>query len=165
MAITDKPEITWYLQMLSPEELIPKALLPETRLLRLEIPLPSLNCFFYREVGKLWQWTDRLNWSEEEWRNWAESEKVQTWILYLSGTPAGYFELEDQEGDIEIAYFGLLPNFLGKGLGGGFLSAAIEKAWSLGAARVWVHTCSHDHPNALNNYKHRGFRIYRQSLD
>ena len=85
---TDKPEITWYLQMLSPEELRPKALLPETQLVRLEIPLPALNRFFYLEVGKLWQWTDRLNWSEEEWRNWAEREKIQTWMLYLRGTPA-----------------------------------------------------------------------------
>ena len=67
---TDKHEITWYLQMLSPEELRPKALLPETQLVRPEIPLPALSRFFYQEVGKLWQWTDRLNWSEEEWRKW-----------------------------------------------------------------------------------------------
>ena len=162
---TDKPELTWYLQMLSPEELRPKALLPETQLVRLEIPLPALNRFFYLEVGKLWQWTDRLNWSEEEWRNWAEREKIQTWMLYLSGTPAGYFELDDQDGDVEIAYFGLLPQFLGKGLGGGFLTTAVEKAWEMGAARVWVHTCSLDHPNALKNYQARGFQIYRESLD
>ena len=162
---TDKPEITWYLQMLSPEELRPKALLPETQLVRFEIPLPALNRFFYHEVGQLWQWTDRLNWSEEEWRNWVERENVQTWMLHLRGTPAGYFELDDQDGDVEIAYFGLLPQFLGKGLGGGFLTAAVEKAWEMGAARVWVHTCSLDHPNALKNYQARGFQIYRESLD
>ena len=84
---------------------------------------------------------------------------------YLRGTPAGYFELDDQDGDVEIAYFGLLPQFLGKGLGGGFLTAAVEKAWEMGAARVWVHTCSLDHPNALKNYQARGFQIYRESLD
>ena len=66
----NKTETTWHLQMLSPEELRPKALLSETQLVRLEIPFPALNRFFYQEVGKLWQWTDRLNWSEEEWRNW-----------------------------------------------------------------------------------------------
>ena len=162
---TDKPEITWYLQMLSPEELRPKALLPETQLVRFEIPLPALNRFFYHEVGQLWQWTDRLNWSEEEWRNWVERENVQTWMLHLRGTPAGYFELDDQDGDVEIAYFGLLPQFLGKGLGGGFLTAAVEKAWEMGAGRVWVHTCSLDHPNALKNYQARGFQIYSESLD
>ena len=162
---TDKTEITWHLQMLSSEELRPKTLLPETQLVRLEIPLPDLNRFFYQEVGKLWQWTDRLNWSEEEWRKWVERENVQTWMLLLRGTPAGYFELDNQDGDVEIAYFGLLPQFLGKGLGGGFLPAAVEKAWEMGAARVWVHTCSFDHPNALKNYQARGFQIYRERLD
>ena len=162
---TDKTEITWHLQMLSPEEIRPKILLPETQLVRLEIPFPALNRFFYKEVGKLWQWTDRLNWSEEEWRNWVERENAQTWMLLLRGTPAGYFELDDQDGNVEVAYFGLLPQFLGKGLGGGFLTAAVEKAWEMGAARVWVHTCSFDHPNALKNYQARGFQIYRESLD
>jgi len=161
---TDKFEITWHLQMLSQEELKPKVLLSETRLDRLEIPFPALNRFFYKEVGKLWEWTDRLNWSEEEWCNWVEQENVQTWMLHLRGTPAGYFELDDRDGDIEIAYFGLIPQFLGKGLGGGFLTAAVKKAWEMGAARVWVHTCSLDHPNALNNYQARGFQIYRESV-
>ena len=162
---TDKTEITWHLQMLSPEELRPKALLLETQLVRLEFPFPALNRFFYQEVGKLWQWTDRLNWSEEEWRNSVEREKAQTWMLLFRGTPSGYFELDDQDGNVELAYFGLLPQFLGKGLGSGFLTAAVEKAWEMGAARVWVHTCSLDHPNALKNYQARGFQIYRESLD
>jgi len=162
---TDKIEITWYLQMLSPKEIRPKILLPETQLVRLEIPFPALNRFFYKEVGKLWQWTDRLNWSEEEWRIWVGRENAQTWMLLLRGTPAGYFELDDQDGNVEVAYFGLLPQFLGKGLGGGFLTAAVEKAWEMGAARVWVHTCSFDHPNALKNYQARGFQIFRESLD
>ena len=104
---TYKTEKTWHLQMLRPEELRPKTLLPETQLVRLEIPLPDLNRFFYQEVGKLWQWTDRLNWSEEEWLKWFERENVQTWMLLLRGTPAGYFELDNQDGDVEIAYFGL----------------------------------------------------------
>ena len=162
---TYKTEKTWHLQMLRPEELRPKPLLPETQLVRLEIHFPALNRFFYQEVGKLWQWTDRLNWSEEEWRKWFERENVQTWMLLLRGTPAGYFELDNQDGDVEIAYFGLLPQFLGKGLGGGFLTAAVEKAWEMGAVSVWVHTCSFDHPNALKNYQARGFQIYRESLD
>ena len=162
---TDKTEITLYLQMLGQEELRPKPLLSETQLVRLEIPFPASNRFFYLQVGKLWQWTDRLNWSEEEWCNWVELEKVQTWMLLFKGTPAGYFELDDQDGDVEIAYFGMLPQFLGKGLGGGFLTAAAEKAWEMGAVRVWVHTCSLDHPNALKNYQARGFQIYRESLD
>ena len=161
----NKTEITWHLQMLSPEEIRPKTLLPETQLVRLEIRFPALNRFFYKEVGKLWQQTERLNSSEEEWRNWVERENAQTWMLLLRGTPAGYFELDDQDGNVEVAYFGLLPQFLGKGLGGGFLTVAVEKAWEMGAARVCGHTCSFDHPNALKNYQARGFQIYRESLD
>ena len=155
----------WHLEMLDPEELSPKALLPETQLVKLEIPLPALNRFFYQEVGKLWHWKDRLKWSEEEWRNWVECETLQTWMLNYRGTPAGYFELDAQNGDVEIAYFGLLPEFLGKGLGGSFLSAAIEKAWEMGAERVWVHTCILDHPHALNNYQSRGLKIFRVSQE
>ena len=81
-------------------------------------------------------------------------------MLLFKGTPAGYFELNTKNKDVEIAHFGLLPIFIGKGLGGGFLSVAIEKAWELKIKRIWVHTSSFDHPNALKNYLHRGFKIY-----
>ena len=111
----------------------------------------------------LWHWTDRLSWSEEQWRNWVERKALQTWMLLFHGTPAGYFELEAQDKAVELSYFGLLPPFLDKGLGGGLLSAAVEKAWEMETKRVWVHTCSLDHPYALKNYKARGFQIYRET--
>jgi len=82
-------------------------------------------------------------------------------VAYVSGTPAGYFELEMQAGgNVEIVYFGLLPQFIGRGLGGALLTATVERAWALGAHRVWVHTCSLDHPNALPGYQARGFRVF-----
>jgi GNAT superfamily N-acetyltransferase len=74
----------------------------------------------------------------------------------------GYFELEQQtQGNVEVAYFGLLPQFVGKGLGGQLLTAAVSRAWELGARRVWVHTCDLDHPRALENYQARGFRVFK----
>jgi GNAT superfamily N-acetyltransferase len=86
---------------------------------------------------------------------------VETWVAYLAGTPAGYFELEAQaEGNVEITYFGLLPQFIGRGLGGPLLTATVERAWAMGARRVWVHTCSLDHPSALPGYQARGFRVF-----
>ncbi len=160
---TDEPETIWNLEMLHPEELCAKALPPKTQLIRQEIPLPTMNRFFYNEVGMLWHWTDRLSWSEEQWRNWVEREALQTWMLLFQGTPAGYFELEAQDKAVELSFFGLLPPFLDKGLGGGLLSAAVEKAWEMETKRVWVHTCSLDHPYALKNYKARGFQIYRKT--
>ena len=86
-----EPETIWHPEMLHPEELCARVLPPETQLVKQEIPLPDLSRFFYLEVGKLWQWTDRLLWTEEQWRNWVEREALQTWMLLFHGTPAGNF--------------------------------------------------------------------------
>jgi GNAT superfamily N-acetyltransferase len=127
---------------------------------------PAYNRFLYAEVGRNWQWTDKLGWSEQEWRAWVCRDELETWVLYEQGTPAGYFELERQAGgDVEIAYFGLLPDYIGRGLGGYLLSECIARAWRIGAARVYVHTCSLDHPGALRNYQVRGLRIYKQACE
>ena len=92
--------------------------------------------------------------------DWSE---LKTWVAYVSSNPAGYFELETQpEGSVEITSFGLLPSFIGRGLGGYLLTVAVQKAWHMGAARVWLHTCTLDHPNALQNYCARGFRVCRE---
>ena len=158
-------EVTvYYLQMTAPAQLRPKYLsLPDFELRQVEIPLPELNRFLYASVGVDWHWTVRLDWNYEQWRQWLERPGVQTWIGYLRGTPAGYFELEKQPaGAVELAYFGLLPRFTGQGLGGHLLSCAIEQSWRLGAGRVWLHTCTLDHPQALANYRARGFRLYQQ---
>ena len=157
-------EKIWYLEMKKPEEFRPKALPSETQLVKFGIVLPAMNRFFYLEVGKMWQWTEHEAWTEGQWRDWADRKEHQTWMLLYQGTPAGYFELNTKGREVELAYFGLLPPFVGKGLGGGLLSAAIENAWGTGTNRVWVHTSSHDHPYALKNYQARGFQIYREIL-
>ena len=159
-----EPLTIWYLEMHKRKELRSKALPPDTQLVKFGTPLPAMNRFFYLEVGKKWQWTTRKSWTEQVWRDWADRKEIQTWMLLYQGTPAGYFELNTQEKDVELAYFGLLPSFLGKGLGGGLLSAAVDNAWGTEIRRVWVHTCSLDHPNALKNYQARGFEIYRETL-
>ncbi len=130
---------------------------------RAEIPCPELNRFLYTAVGGDWYWVDRLLWTHERWMTWLDRREVETWVAYLSGTPAGYFELEAQSGgDVEIAYLGLLPRFTGRRLGGVLLTSAVERAWDLGASRVWVHTCTLDHPGALANYLARGFRVFKE---
>jgi len=98
-----------------------------------------------------------------QWKEFAENENLRTWVAYYKGSPAGYYELQQQDdGDVEIAYFGLAPKFIGKGFGGYLLSQAIESAWDWkGTKRVWVHTCTLDHPSALQNYKARGLEVYR----
>ncbi len=87
-------------------------------------------------------------------------------MLYVSGTTAGYIELEVQPDDnVEVAYFGLLPRFIGMRLGGYLLSVGVDRGWAQGARRVWVHTCSLDGPNALANYRARGFQVYEERKD
>ncbi len=121
-----------------------------------------LNRFLYEFVGKQWYWTDKRYWSDETWREYVENKELRTWIAYKGGSPAGYYELQHQEdGNIEIMYLGLCPAFIEKGYGGHLVSHAIQSAWDWGAKRVWVHTCSLDHKNALPIYQARGFKIYK----
>jgi GNAT superfamily N-acetyltransferase len=155
-------EIT-YLEMTSPADLRP-AWAPEVDfpIRQARIPSPELNRFLYTAVGGDWFWIDRLSWTFDQWLAWLSRPEVETWIGYLEGTPAGYFELEKQAGgSVELSYFGLLPRFIGRGLGGTLLAAAIERAWEMGASRVWVNTCDLDGPASLTNYQARGFRIFR----
>jgi GNAT superfamily N-acetyltransferase len=159
----DRLVTTTHLEMTS-RELLRPATAPRTScdLVRAEIPCPELNRFFYTAVGAGWWWYSRLPWNRARWLEYLDRADLETWVAYVSGTPAGYFELERQsEGNVEIAYFGLLPDFIGKGLGGYVLTAAIKRAWDMGAKRVWVHTCDLDHPRALANYRARGFTVFR----
>jgi ribosomal protein S18 acetylase RimI-like enzyme len=155
---------TYYLEMNDRKELRPSAKTHEKLLLlRAEIPCPELNRFLYSAVGGDWYWIDRLSWSYERWFEYLNRSDLETWVGYLAGTPAGYYELEMQAGsNVEIAYFGLLPQFIGRGIGGHLLTEATERSWQMGAARVWVHTCSLDGPAALANYQARGFRMYKE---
>jgi GNAT superfamily N-acetyltransferase len=116
----------------------------------------------YADVGREYRWVDRLAWSDEDIRGYLADSAVTIWLLRVNGALAGYFELRrDTEGGVEIAYFGLLPGFTGRGLGAHLLTEAVGRAWSLGARRVWLHTCTFDHPAALPNYLKRGFTVFK----
>ena len=123
----------------------------------------EINRRLYQEVGSRWQWTDRLSWSAEQWQAWAARAEVVTFVAFFQGEEVGYAELEKQdEGHLEIVYFGLKERHLGKGLGGAFLSQVVQEAWNFPETRrVWVHTCTEDHEHALANYEARGFRVFR----
>jgi len=154
---------TYYLEMLSPDLLRPKHTKIEAlQIIKAEIPSAELQHFLYRSVGGNWYWYEKADWTYPQWLEYARKPSLHTWVAYLKGTPAGYFQLEMQpEGNVEIAYFGLLEQFGGMGLGGYLLTCAIEEAWRLGAFRVWVHTCSLDSPTALANYQARGMQLYK----
>ena len=154
----------WYLEITEEEEFIPSEVV--TNLSLEPTDDAAINTQFYREVGGDWQWVDRLNWTDNQWEKWVSRENLRTWVAHLGAEAAGYVEMEIQEGgNIEIVYFGLLPLMIGKGLGGGVLSLAIREAWKIkGTQRVWLHTCSEDHPHALGNYEKRGFRLFKTEV-
>jgi GNAT superfamily N-acetyltransferase len=129
-----------------------------------ECPL-SFFRFLYVEVGRAYHWVDRLVWSDEQWRARLELRGLQLHLLTYDGAPAGYYELEPHaDGSVEIAYFGLLPEYLRRGLGGHLLTAAVEDAWAIGAVSVWLHTCTLDDAAALPNYERRGFRPFKTEV-
>lgn len=161
---------TWFLEQGDPGELR-AAREPDVPvdIVRAELPSPELSRFLYTAVGGDWYWIDRLFWTRAEWAAWLERSGVETWIAHVRGTPAGYVELDPRPGgQVEIAYFGLLPGFLGQGIGGRLLATGTARAWDLAdrrpemepTRRVWVHTCSLDGPAALRTYRSRGFKVY-----
>ena len=152
----------YYLEMLSREELRAKPGPSGFVASILAEPDPDLNRRHYEKVGGDWQWTDRSNWTDREWIEYVDRPALRTGIAKVDGGSAGYFELEAQaDGNVEVVQLGLFPEYIGCGLGGALVTAAIESSWAIpGTCRVWLHTCSRDHENALENYKRRGFSVY-----
>ena len=127
----------------------------------------QINKFFYKNIGKKHRWIDRFVWSESDWIKYSSDQKVETFILKVKNDLAGYFELifHSDLQEIEIAYFGLLEEYHNKKLGGYLLSAAIKKSFeNKNLNRVWAHTCSLDHQNALKNYLARGMKIFKKEI-
>ena len=123
----------------------------------------QLNKFFYKNIGTKHKWIDRLAWTENQWIDYVSNKNVETYVFKLKTNLAGFFELisNSKKKEVEIAYFGLLEEFQNKKLGSYLLSEAIQKSFKDNVNRVWVHTCSLDHKNALNNYIARGMKIFK----
>jgi GNAT superfamily N-acetyltransferase len=129
---------------------------------RIDCP-PALYRQLYADVGREYHWVDRLEWTDEEITRHLAHPGFEFWILKEGDAIAGYFELwACDDGAIQIGYFGLLPHAIGRGLGKFLLTRAVERAWDLGATRVWLHTSSLDHSSALSNYLARGFSVWKQ---
>ena len=119
--------------------------------------------FLYTEVGREYHWVDRLPWTDDEIRAYLDDPAVSLWLMTVGGAPPATSSCgATTTAAIEIVYFGLLPEFTGRGLGGHLLTAAVERAWAHGADRVWLHTCTLDHPAALPNYLRRGFTVVQE---
>ncbi|MGW5863338.1 GNAT family N-acetyltransferase [Streptomyces sp. NPDC055239] len=161
---------TWSLEQTAPGDLQPAAAPDgDVTIARAEIPSPEFSRFLYASVGGDIRWTDRLPLTYAQWQEHLTRPGVETWVAYDKGTPAGYVELAARDdGDVEVVYFGLIPAFRGRRIGGHLLSYGVRRAWDLAerwpelplTKRVWVHTCSKDGEHAMGNYLRRGFKLF-----
>ena len=163
---SSEPLVTTYLEMQSPDQLRVKRTDARFQIREERERDWRFNRDLYFRVGEQWEWLDKRPWTNEQWKRYASAPELRTFAAYYNDTLAGYYELRrDTDDGVEIAYFGLLPEFIGQGLGGALLTSAIEEAWSrhrgIAPKRVWVHTCNRDHPQALANYQARGMVVYK----
>jgi len=157
---------TYYLEMREPPSWLDSMHSAPYRLMECVKPQPKFNAFLYGLIGADWEWTDRLVWSDEQWRALVHADNHRTFVAYSDGVIAGYFELHKEGESVELLYFGLSPEFIGQGIGKALLGDAIKQAWDWKPVqRVWVHTCTLDHPAALANYQKRGFALYKTEVE
>ena len=154
-----------YLEINSIEELNePDNLLPDFIIELIQPDDFKLNKFFYKNIGKSHHWVDRLIWTDKQWMNYTSDRSVKTFVLKKKDDLAGYFELiiHKDKKEVEIAYLGLLEEYHNQKIGSFLLSSAIKNSFKEKTNRVWVHTCSLDHKNALKNYLSRGMKIFKK---
>ena len=158
------PVTVTYLEMTSPDRCSPvPGVLEPTAILRAERPTISFYRYLYDTVGADWNWFMRRRLSDEELAAIIHDDRDEVFVLHVRGVPAGYVELDRRvEGEVEIAYFGLIPEYVGRGFGKYLLAWGLGRAWSYRPRRVWVHTCSLDHPRALGVYQRAGLEVYHR---
>ena len=159
-----EPLVTTYLEMRSADQLRPKSAGVRFQIREKLDRDWRFNRDLYVRVGEQWDWIDKRPWTDDQWKEYATAPELRTYAGYYDDALAGYYELRrDAQGGVEIAYFGLLPEWIGRGLGGALLTRAIEAGWCMEPTptRVWVHTCNRDHPQALANYQARGLVVYK----
>jgi GNAT superfamily N-acetyltransferase len=156
------------LEMTSPEQIVPVVTTPESASWRrIDTGKAAASRSFYERVGEAWHWVDRLSWDDAQWEAWTDRPDHHLMVSSQHGIDTGYAELEQQAaGSVEVAYFGLMPEAIGRGLGRWWLAEVLAEAWRLpGTRRVWVHTCTLDGPAALTTYEGRGLRPYAREVE
>jgi GNAT superfamily N-acetyltransferase len=156
---------TTYLQMFAHSQRVVPPPRDGLAVIRAIHPTIGYYRFIYDAVGRPWNWQSRKKLTDEALAAIIHDPRDEVHVLFVDGVPAGFAEMDRRtEGEIEIVQFGLVPEFTGQGLGKWFLQWAIDKAWSHRLKRLWLHTCTDDHPGALSNYLKAGFRIEKEVL-
>jgi len=163
--MTHSSTITYLEMLAAPVKPAPPMPMQKIAVLRAHLPTLSFYRYLYGEVGRDWFWYERLSMDDTDLSVIIHDKQVEIYVLYVGGVPAGYCELDRRhKNDIELAYFGLIPEFIGRGLGAYFLRWGIDIAWNYRPNKLWVHTCSEDHVNALPTYQKAGFEPYKQEI-
>ena len=160
------PVTVTYLEMTSPDQREPApGVMEPTAILRAERPTISFYRYLYDTVGADWNWYMRRRLPDGELAAIIHDDRVEVFVLYVRGVPAGYVELDRRvEGEVEIAYFGLIPEYVGRGFGAFLLGWGLGRAWGYRPRRIWLHTCSLDHPRALGVYQRAGLKAYDREV-
>lgn len=162
---TTVPVTITYLEMKSPGQLraAPTRPAEPVSIVRADRPTVSFYRYLYGAVGADWNWYERRLLADEALAAILHDDRVEVFVLHVRGTPAGYAELDRRvEGEVEVAYFGLIREYVGRGFGSWFLHRTLARAWSYRPRRVWLDTCSLDHPRALSVYERAGLEAYRR---
>ncbi len=161
--------VVTHLEMLSPPAYPAEPTPKDALILHAKPPTVAYYRFLYDTVGANWMWWERRKMSDDALRAIVQHPLVEVHVLHVGGVPAGYAELDRRSANqVELAYFGLMPEFIGRGLGGWLLRRAVMLAWDHGSprpSRVWVHTCDLDHPSALPLYQRVGFRPFKEEIE
>jgi ribosomal protein S18 acetylase RimI-like enzyme len=146
---------------------VPSPSKPKTALVRAENPSVAFYRFLYDSVGGPWTWMERRLMDDEVLRATITDPAVEVYVLWVDGVPAGFGEVNRgaKVDEVELTYFGLMPDYIGLGLGWYFINAMIDIAWANEPRRIWVHTCDLDHPRAIGNYQKAGFRVFGQAVE
>ena len=132
-------------------------------LIRAEEPTLSFYRYLYDTVGEPWLWFDRRRVATNVLHETITDPRVEIFVLYVSGVPAGFAELDCRKKKVtDLAYFGLIPDYIGRGLGPFLLDSAIRRAWDREIDQLTVNTCTFDHPKALSLYQKVGFDVIKQ---
>jgi GNAT superfamily N-acetyltransferase len=165
-SIKSIPVRTWYLETKIPPQGSPPAFDLEVNIVHAVKPTISFYQFLYKEVGKGLSWYNRLLMFDDELLKIIHDEKVEIYVLWVNGVPSGFCELDYRKSnEVEIAYFGIMPEFRGRGLGPRFLQWNLHKAWSHNPSRVWLHTCELDDKAAMPMYLRAGFAQYDERME
>ncbi len=155
----------YFLEMHSKHDLIPTDCgLANIRVEEYDKSDPQFCKFLYQKIGEDYQWKDRLVWSIDNWSEYLKAENLKYFVVYNVDDVVGFYEYLNHEDkkEVEITYMGIFKEYFGKKLGGYLLTHALRNSWSHNPERVWVHTCTLDHPNALKNYIARGMNIFKK---